>query len=1309
MYHFEQFNSNSDSSRSHQVPSSVDRRSKEDCVDTHYYQQTRPAKMANGRPGRPRKCTIQQEQGGPIRRAQGGGTYKFRSLPVVTLPSTPKNGKPLKKDRAAKKTSTRKAAKLRRKTCIINGMTCPVIDPWLLKLRPKHSDYWEGLKEFFQWATARTNVVDQNLEYSREQTPEVEMVEEPTFEPSVKTKKLEEDTRISCTRAPSVITLGDTDDEEMEDLREPQPGSSSQNGLSPASRSPSDKNEVCQDFPAVVDDMDQDSFLNGPALPIDIIRGLSPAPSDIAEVSQGLPVGELDDIEIPDMNEHDQPDDEGLEAFACFLFAEKGNQSPEARAIEQALELTGPDVAQKSLAVSENGTSSTEESNEEEVVPLTSSSGDAPMPSDPSSPNNQEPCCSSSLLPSPEQSMLNEEVIREEIVIFKCSSTPLPVQKCSSEIVPASGLLNSATIAPSSSENPQTPPPEPCCSSSVLPSPAQNMEVEDIGKQETPAALAPDRPCSSPAPSEPVGQAPKAGLPVPRQNRTNIRHLLATMIANDNAPEDQEPIQTVGEFLNDNMDGSTKSAKLIALRESLSSAPSTPALPPPLSTYRKRCTPPVPPSNSVPLQRSCSVHRKSCSKPVRAASAALDTVPATPASSPVKEESLSTIDISIASVLSRLANSSPAPDVIDVGDVPAPPVSSLASPSPPKMQSRSDEGSEISEIDTVPLLSCSLQHQSCSEPVQSNAIGLESLLAQDVIEADNLPDLVPPATSPPVVSTPLNLPISVSPQPSPSSTQSASRDPSPTPRRSDRITGKSPFYRDNRPWKKADAAAPPPLAPIASVLPPPPSTGLPSYPPGRETWRRELCKLKVGTPKFVDKLVEGEHLYLQNPNVPVHIWSDGANYRDKIGNFEGIHKFQSKVGLGLEFPDLSFDNILDYIKEDESVSVINSSTRNPSWMKMETLIKKFKAEKRGKNPLNVLSKEVSKDHKNLSHLMRVPEFVRENCMIEEIETIIHAKINDSEKLSGGSSRPEVARLKHQLKNLPRYQKFLLLSMKRSYTDVHIDPSATPVSYHVHEGKKIFYVAPATPENIEIYKADEMNEDTKKEWIFNRLFDQWRRVEIEAGETAFIPAGYLHAVFTPMDSIVFGGNVLMKQFMELQFDLTRMEETRFVKGHLHVSEMFQGFRNVMWMHLEHLLLPDLRAAKDNKTDELMRMGRLFMENMDPQYEIFGDFYTEGEKRALLGELAELLGCQLPTWFRLSTSRQPPTTSVRVATKRARQEDAGAMDAPPKKRGRGRPRKPQSSSTRSVAKRTLQEDVGSTSVPVKRGRGRPRKNI
>jgi len=41
------------------------------------------------------------------------------------------------------------------------------------------------------------------------------------------------------------------------------------------------------------------------------------------------------------------------------------------------------------------------------------------------------------------------------------------------------------------------------------------------------------------------------------------------------------------------------------------------------------------------------------------------------------------------------------------------------------------------------------------------------------------------------------------------------------------------------------------------------------------------------------------------------------------------------------------------------------------------------------------------------------------------------------------------------------------------------------------------------------------------------------VIVKKGETLFIPTGWIHAVYTPADSLVFGGNFLHKLNMELQ--------------------------------------------------------------------------------------------------------------------------------------------------------------------------------
>lgn len=40
-----------------------------------------------------------------------------------------------------------------------------------------------------------------------------------------------------------------------------------------------------------------------------------------------------------------------------------------------------------------------------------------------------------------------------------------------------------------------------------------------------------------------------------------------------------------------------------------------------------------------------------------------------------------------------------------------------------------------------------------------------------------------------------------------------------------------------------------------------------------------------------------------------------------------------------------------------------------------------------------------------------------------------------------------------------------------------------------------------------------------------LPDGLRRIEVKQGETLMIPSGWIHSVYTPVDSIVFGGNFL----------------------------------------------------------------------------------------------------------------------------------------------------------------------------------------
>ncbi len=50
-----------------------------------------------------------------------------------------------------------------------------------------------------------------------------------------------------------------------------------------------------------------------------------------------------------------------------------------------------------------------------------------------------------------------------------------------------------------------------------------------------------------------------------------------------------------------------------------------------------------------------------------------------------------------------------------------------------------------------------------------------------------------------------------------------------------------------------------------------------------------------------------------------------------------------------------------------------------------------------------------------------------------------------------------------------------------------------------------------------------------------------RVYLSDGDTFFIPSGWIHAVYTPKDSLVFGGNFLHSFGIEKQLKIATVEE------------------------------------------------------------------------------------------------------------------------------------------------------------------------
>ncbi|KAH8095146.1 cupin-like domain-containing protein [Aureococcus anophagefferens] len=124
---------------------------------------------------------------------------------------------------------------------------------------------------------------------------------------------------------------------------------------------------------------------------------------------------------------------------------------------------------------------------------------------------------------------------------------------------------------------------------------------------------------------------------------------------------------------------------------------------------------------------------------------------------------------------------------------------------------------------------------------------------------------------------------------------------------------------------------------------------------------------------------------------------------------------------------------------------------------------------------------------------------------------------------------------------PRVQKYVLMSVGGSYTDFHVDFGGTSVWYHVLRGAKVMYLAAPTPANLSAFKR--WNSSAAQAAVPFAAYAPGAvgTVRLTSGDTLVIPSGWIHAVYTPEDSMVFGGNFLCTSHVESQLKVVRLED------------------------------------------------------------------------------------------------------------------------------------------------------------------------
>lgn len=247
--------------------------------------------------------------------------------------------------------------------------------------------------------------------------------------------------------------------------------------------------------------------------------------------------------------------------------------------------------------------------------------------------------------------------------------------------------------------------------------------------------------------------------------------------------------------------------------------------------------------------------------------------------------------------------------------------------------------------------------------------------------------------------------------------------------------------------------------------------------------------------------------------------------------------------------NLTVRKVSELYGPEEKVEVIDVKSQNGEDKKwnMRRWVEYYES-KESKVVRNVISLEVSQS--KLGRLIKRPKVVRDLDLQDSVWP--------PELIAKG--------------DYPKVQFYCLMSVADCFTDFHIDFGGSSVFYHILKGKKTFFFIP--PHERHLKKYEEWCKSPAQNWTF--LGDQTKecyRVDLSEGDTMLIPAGWIHAVWTPEDSLVIGGNFLTNMHYEMQIRVAQIEK---VTG---VARKFRypHFQKLLWLaalkYLEDDPLPD----------------------------------------------------------------------------------------------------------------------------------------
>uniref|UniRef100_A0A8B9K4S7 [histone H3]-dimethyl-L-lysine(36) demethylase n=1 Tax=Astyanax mexicanus TaxID=7994 RepID=A0A8B9K4S7_ASTMX len=323
---------------------------------------------------------------------------------------------------------------------------------------------------------------------------------------------------------------------------------------------------------------------------------------------------------------------------------------------------------------------------------------------------------------------------------------------------------------------------------------------------------------------------------------------------------------------------------------------------------------------------------------------------------------------------------------------------------------------------------------------------------------------------------------------------------------------------------------------------------------------------------------------------------DGKDFTFEYIQQEGLRTpiiFTKTDGLGIQMPDEDFSvsDVNLFVGSRRMIDVMDVNTQKGIEMSMSQWRRYYETPPSEREKLyNVISLEFS--HTKLEHLVKRPASVD---VIDWVDNMWPRHLKEKQR----DSTNAIIDMQY-----PKVQKYCLMSVKGCFTDFHIDFGGTSVWYHILRGGKVFWLIPPTPQNLELYENWVLSGKQGDIFLGDKATD-CQRIELKQGYTFMIPSGWIHAVYTPEDTLVFGGNFLHSFNIPMQLNIYNIEDRTRVPSKFR----YPFYYEMCWYVLERYLYSLTNTS--HLTPEFQKHSLGIGEYKDEEEEEEGEGEGEGE--------------------------------------------------------------------------------------------------